>query len=46
MIKADVFLPSVSLCGHGALATAFLNDTEPRMTFAQQLLGLEKKEIY
>ena len=33
-------LPAVSLCGHGALTTAFLNDTEPKMTFAQQLLGL------
>jgi D-sedoheptulose 7-phosphate isomerase len=33
-------LPAVSLCGHGALTTAFLNDTEPTMTFAQQLLGL------
>ncbi len=33
-------LPAVSLCGHGALTTAFLNDTEPMMTFAQQLLGL------
>lgn len=35
-------LPAVSLCGHGALTTAFLNDTEPTMTFAQQLLGLGK----
>ncbi|MBQ8208886.1 MAG: SIS domain-containing protein [Clostridia bacterium] len=36
-------LPAVSLCGHPALTTAFLNDTEPKMTFAQQLLGLGKK---
>ncbi len=35
-------LPAVSLCGHPALTTAFLNDTEPTMTFAQQLLGLGK----
>lgn len=35
-------LPAISLCGHGALTTAFLNDTEPMMTFAQQLLGLGK----
>ena len=35
-------LPAVSLCGHPALTTAFLNDTEPKMTFAQQLLGLGK----
>lgn len=37
-------LPAISLCGHGALTTAFLNDTEPKMTFAQQLLGLGKAE--
>ncbi len=36
-------LPAISLCGHPALTTAFLNDTEPTMTFAQQLLGLGKK---
>ena len=36
-------LPAVSLCGHPALSTAFLNDTEPTMTFAQQLLGLGRK---
>ena len=36
-------LPAISLCGHGALTTAFLNDTEPTMTFAQQLLGLGKR---
>ncbi len=35
-------LPAISLCGHPALTTAFLNDTEPTMTFAQQLLGLGK----
>lgn len=35
-------LAAVSLCGHPALTTAFLNDTEPTMTFAQQLLGLGK----
>ena len=33
-------LPAVSLCGLPALSTAFLNDTEPTMTFAQQVLGL------
>lgn len=32
-------LPAISLCGHSALSTAFLNDTEPTMTFAQQVLG-------
>lgn len=33
-------LPAVSLCGHPALSTAFLNDAEPDMTFAQQVLTL------
>lgn len=32
-------LPAISLCGHPALTTAFMNDTEPSMTFAQQTLG-------
>lgn len=33
-------LPAVSLCGHPSLTTAFLNDAEPTMTFAQQVVGL------
>ncbi len=33
-------LPAIALTSHPALTTAFLNDTEPTMTFAQQLLGL------
>ncbi len=33
-------LPAISLCGHPALTTAFLNDAEPTMTFAQQVIGL------
>lgn len=37
-------LPAVSLCGHPSLATAFQNDAEPAMTFAQQVLNLGKKE--
>lgn len=36
-------LPAVSLCGHPALTTAYLNDTNPQLTFAQQLYGLGKK---
>lgn len=32
-------LPAISLCGHNALTTAYLNDTEPTMTFAQQVVG-------
>lgn len=36
-------LPAVSLCGHPALSSAFLNDAEPTMTFAQQIIGLGRK---
>lgn len=36
-------LPAVALTSHPALTTAFMNDTEPSMTFAQQLLGLGRK---
>lgn len=33
-------LPAISLTSHIALTTAFANDKEPSLTFAQQLLGL------
>jgi D-sedoheptulose 7-phosphate isomerase len=36
-------LPALSLCGHNALTTAFSNDTNPRLTFAQQLYGIAKE---
>lgn len=36
-------LPAVSLTSHLALTTAFANDKEPSLTFAQQLLGLGKE---
>lgn len=32
-------LPAISLCGHSALSTAYQNDTEPTLTFAQQVAG-------
>ncbi len=32
-------LPAISLCGHSALSTAYQNDTEPTLTFAQQVNG-------
>lgn len=32
-------LPAISLCGHPALATAFMNDCSPELCFAQQTLG-------
>ncbi len=33
-------LPAISLCAHCALATAFANDRDPELVFAQQLNGL------
>ena len=36
-------LPAISLCGHPALTTAYLNDTNPQMTFAQQVYGFGVK---
>lgn len=36
-------LPALSLCGHNALTSAFSNDTNPRLTFAQQLYGIAKE---
>lgn len=36
-------LPAISLTSHIALTTAYMNDREPDMTFAQQLSGLGKK---
>lgn len=32
-------LPAISLCGHPALSTAFMNDCSPELCFAQQTLG-------
>lgn len=36
-------LPAISLTSHISLTTAYMNDREPNMTFAQQLLGLGVK---
>lgn len=36
-------LPAISLTGHPALATAFSNDVEPSLLFAQQVLGYGKQ---
>lgn len=33
-------LPAIALCGHVALTTAFINDCDPILTFAQQVNGL------
>ena len=35
-------LPAVSLCGHSPLTFAYLNDTNPMLTFAQQLSVMGK----
>ena len=37
-------LPAISLCCQEALMTAFSNDVNPDMVFAQQVYGLGKKE--
>lgn len=36
-------LPVISLCGHNALSTAFMNDKEPLLVFAQQVMGFGNK---
>jgi D-sedoheptulose 7-phosphate isomerase len=38
-------LPAISLCSHSALMTAFLNDVEPDMIFAQQVWGYSKNSF-
>ncbi len=37
-------LPAISLCSHSGLMTAFANDVEPDMVFAQQVYGYGKPE--
>ncbi len=37
-------LPAISLCGHTALITAFANDVDAGMVFAQQVYGYGKQE--
>lgn len=39
-------LPAVSLINESSLSTAFLNDVNPEMVFAQQVFGLGKKGRY
>lgn len=41
--KLQGALPAVSLTGHPALATAYLNDVEPLMGLAQQTYGFGRK---
>jgi len=41
--KLQGSLPAIALTGHPALTTAFLNDVDPTLTFAQQLFGLGQK---
>lgn len=36
-------LPAISLTGHSSLQTAFMNDAEPELVFAQQVNGYGKK---
>lgn len=37
-------LPAIALDGHSALSTAYINDCEPLLCFAQQINGYGKKE--
>lgn len=40
-------LPAISLTGHSALQTAFMNDAEPELVFAQQVNGYgEHGDVY
>lgn len=42
--KLQKGLPAISLCEASALLSAFCNDVDPNLIFAQQVLGLGKKE--
>ena len=42
--KLQGALPAIALVGHAALSTAYLNDVDPMMGFAQQLNGYGKTE--
>ena len=37
-------LPAIALTGHAALSTAVINDTDPLLTMAQQVISLGKPE--
>lgn len=40
-------LPAISLTGHSSLTTAFMNDSEPELIFAQQVNGYGRKgDVY
>lgn len=41
--KLQGALPAIALTQHGALSTAFLNDVDPEMVFAQQVYGYGKE---
>lgn len=40
--KLQQGLPAIALTGHAGLSTAFANDVDPDLTFAQQVLGFGK----
>lgn len=42
--KLQGALPAIALAGHTALSTAYMNDCEPLLCFAQQVSGFGKKE--
>lgn len=42
--KLQGALPAISLCSHEALTTAFINDVEPDMVYAQQVYGYARAQ--
>jgi len=42
-VNLEAGIPAVSLCGHVALTTAFSNDKNPLVTYAQQLCVMGKR---
>lgn len=45
--KLQRALPAIALTGHSALSTAFANDVDPKMSYAQQVMGYgEKGDVF
>lgn len=44
--KLQGALPAIALCGHPGLSTAFLNDVDGQLIFAQQVYGYGMKGMY
>lgn len=45
--KLQRALPAIALTGHGALSTAFANDVDPSLVYAQQVMGYgERGDVF